>query len=217
MSVFSRQQQRRLLTIFQLYMPLRIAGGLRQRLTFLIKQSNLNPLLRCAVFQTLRKDIKTIVITVGGNANVAEGKERGRITVVVMSGLIHYRNVHARLLQGLNVTQRQQAFFTRITRRIEIKTPGIDQIRHFEQVVRFPVRKSIAVFPLADECRQRLRLHAKEVYIHLVHVQRHDRQAFHHFSRQQRATAGKADARLNVPRGNGFFIRAAKSGFIQRR
>ncbi|MNV13195.1 hypothetical protein D3C71_1038260 [compost metagenome] len=68
-----------------------------------------------------------------------------------MPGLIHHGDIDARLLQRFDITQWQEQFFTRVACRIEIKTPGIDQICHLQQIVGFPVGQGVAVLPLADK------------------------------------------------------------------
>ena len=155
------------------------------------------------------------MVTVCRHTNIAEREQRRGIAVVVMSGLIHHRHVHARLLQRLDIAQRQQQFLAGIARRIEVKAPGIHQFRHFQQIVGLPVRQRIAVFPLADKRTERLRLHAKEVHIHAIDVKSHHRQPFNHFSRQQRAATGEAYAWLDVAGGNIFFIVDSERRFIQ--
>ena len=132
-----------------------------------------------------------------------------------MPGLIHHGDIDAGLLQRFDITQRQEQFFTRITRRIEIKTPGVNQFRHLQQIVGFPVGQGVTVLPLADKRRQRFRLHAVEVHIHVIDVQRHHRQAFDDFSWQERTAAGKAHGRFNIAGGDRFFVIDAKRRFVQ--
>ncbi|CGW03987.1 Uncharacterised protein [Salmonella enterica subsp. enterica serovar Typhi] len=84
-------------------MSLRVARRLRQRLPFIIQKNDLNSRLRRAVFQALRKDIQPTMVTVRGHADIAKGKQRSGITIVVVSSLIHYRHIYARLLQRLNI------------------------------------------------------------------------------------------------------------------
>ena len=156
------------------------------------------------------------MVTVRRHTNIAEREQRSGITVVVLSSLIHHRDVNTCLLQRLDIAQRQQQLLTGVTRRIEVKASGIHQFRHFQQIVRFPVRQRIAVFPLADKCAERFRLHTKEVHIHAVNVEGHYRQAFNYFSRQQRAATGKPYAWLDVASGNVFFIINSERRFIQR-
>ena len=133
-----------------------------------------------------------------------------------MTSLIHHGDIDARLLERLNIFERQEQFFTRVARRVEVETAGVDQFRHLQQVVRFPVGQRVTVLPLADKRGQRLRLHAIEVHIHIVDVERHHRQPFHHLTRQQRSAAGESDRRFNIPGGDRFFIVNAECRFVQR-
>ena len=156
------------------------------------------------------------MVTVYRHTNIAEREQRSGITVVVLSSLIHHRDVNTCLLQRLDIAQRQQQLLTGVARRIEVKASGIHQFRHFQQIVRFPVSQRIAVFPLADKRTERLRLHAEEVHIYAINVKGHHRQPFNHFSRQQRAATGKPYAWLDVASGNVFFIINSERRFIQR-
>ena len=197
-------------------MSLSIAGRLRQGLPFVVEQRELNRRLGPAVFQALREYVKLVVITVQRHANVAESKERGGITVAVLPRWVHHRDIDAGLLQRRNIFQRQQQFFPRVACRVKVETSGVNQIRHFQQFVRFPVAKRTAVLPLADKRRQRLRLHAEEVNVYMRHVKHHYRQPVHHFARQQRATAGEANAWGNIAGGQRFLHAGAEGGLIQR-
>ena len=133
-----------------------------------------------------------------------------------MPGLVHDRDIDARLLERLDILERQKQFFTGIARRIEIKATGINQFRHLQQVVGFPVGQGVTVLPLTDKGSQRLRLHAVEIDVHIVDVERHHRQPFHHFARQQRSAAGKTDRRFDIPGGDRFFIINVERCFVQR-
>ena len=79
-------------------MTVGIAGRLGQRLPFIVEQQHLNARLRRAVLQALGKDIQSVMVAVGGETNIAEGKERGGVAVVIVPGLIHHRDVDPRLL-----------------------------------------------------------------------------------------------------------------------
>ncbi|MNC07863.1 hypothetical protein D3C75_554220 [compost metagenome] len=192
-----------------------VAGGLRQGLPFIVEQHHFDGRLRRAVFQALGKDIQPVMVAVRRQTNIAEGKQRGGIAVVVMPGLIHHRDINPRLLQRLDIPQRQEQFFASIARRVKIETSGIHQIRKLQQIVGFPVGKGTAVLPLADERRQRLGFNAVEIHIDVIDVERHHRQPFDHLARQQRAAAGKSDARFDVAGGDGFFVVDAKGIFVQ--
>ncbi|MNS27027.1 hypothetical protein D3C72_589640 [compost metagenome] len=91
------------------------------------------------------------MIAVRRQAHVTEGEERGSIAVVVMPRLIHHRDIDAGLLQRFDIAQRQQQFFAGIARRIEIEAPGIDQLGHLKQIIRFPVAQGVTVLPLAHK------------------------------------------------------------------
>ena len=120
-------------------MALAVALRLRQHLPFGVQELNIDIGLRRAVFQTLGKDIQPVVVTVRGYADIAEGEQRRGVAITVAARLVHHRNIHARLLQRFDIRQRQQQFFTRITRGVEVKTAGIDQIGHLQQLIRLPV------------------------------------------------------------------------------
>ena len=138
--VFSRQQQRRFFIIgLQGHVPLGVAFRLGESLPFRIQQLHIDTRLRRTVFETLGKDIQPVTITVRRYADIAQRKQRRSVAIAVASRRIHHRYVNARLLQRLNIRQRQQQFLPRVARRIEIETPGIDQIGHFQQLVRLPV------------------------------------------------------------------------------
>ena len=133
-----------------------------------------------------------------------------------MPCLVHDRDVNARLLERFNILQGQQQFFARIARRIKIESTGVNQLRHLQQVIGFPVGQRVTVLPLADKGGQRFRLHAVKVDIDIVDVERHHRQTFDHLTRQQRAAAGKTNGGFNVTGGQGFFIINAKRRLVQR-
>ncbi|CSH30661.1 Uncharacterised protein [Shigella sonnei] len=59
---------------------------------------------------------------------------------------------------------------------------------------------------MANECWQRFWLNAEEVNIDIINVERHYRQPFNDFARQQRTTAGKTDAGLDVAGSYSFFV-----------
>ena len=154
MPVLTRQQQRRVFIRLQRHVPLSVALRLRQGLPFGVQKLHIDTGLRRAVFQTLGKDIQPMVITVRGYANIAEGEQRRSVAIAVAARLIHHRDIDARLLQWLDIRQRQQQLFARIARGVEVKTAGVDQIGHLQQLVRLPVAQGIPVFPLADEGRK---------------------------------------------------------------
>ncbi len=205
MPVLTRQQQRRFFVRLQRHVPLSVALRLRQGLPFGVQQLHIDTGLRRAVFQALGKDIQPVVVAVRGYADIAEGEQRRGVAIAVAARLVHHRDIDARLLQRLDIRQRQQQFFARIARRVKVKTAGVDQIGHLQQLVRLPVAQGIAVFPLADEGGERFRFDAEKIDVDVIDIQRHHRQSGHHFPRQQRAAAGKADARGDIAGGNGFF------------
>ncbi len=197
-------------------MTVGVAVGFGEGLALVIQQRDGDTGLRRTVFQTLGENVQPVMIAVSGQTDIAQGKERCGIAVAVMPGLIHHRDINARLLERLDIFERQEQFFTRVARRVEIEAAGVDQFRHLQQIVRFPVGQRVTVLPLADKRGQRLRLHAVEIDVHIVDVKRHHRQTFHHLARQQRAATGKTDRRLYISRGQGFFIINAKGRLIQR-
>ncbi|MNE54053.1 hypothetical protein D3C80_1488120 [compost metagenome] len=93
MPVFARQDQRGLFIGFELRVSIRITGALRQGLPLIVQQSDLDSRLRSPVFQALGEDIKTIVVAMRRQADIAQRKKRGGIAVVVMPSLIHYGDV----------------------------------------------------------------------------------------------------------------------------
>ncbi|MNZ79754.1 hypothetical protein D3C78_983650 [compost metagenome] len=94
LSVFARQDQRGLFIGFELRVSIRITGALRQGLPLIVQQSDLDSRLRSPVFQALGEDIKTIVVAMRRQADIAQSKKRGGIAVVVMPGLIHHGDVN---------------------------------------------------------------------------------------------------------------------------
>ena len=120
-------------------MTLAVAFRLGEGLPFRIQQQHIDTGLRRTVLQALGKDIQPVVITVRRYADIAQRKQRRGVAIAVAPRRVHHRNVDTRLLQRLNIGQRQQQFLPRVARRIEIETPGIDQIGHFQQLVRLPV------------------------------------------------------------------------------
>ncbi len=152
-----------------------VAGGLGQGLPLLIEQGDLNALTRRAVLQALGKDIQLVMVTMHRQADIAQGKQRGGIAVAVVPGLIHNGDIDARLLQRFDLGQRQEQLLAGIARGVKIETPGIDQIRHLQQRIGLPVSQGVAVFPLADKGCQRLGLHAVEVNVDVIDVERHHR------------------------------------------
>ncbi len=118
-----------------------IAVGFRlgQRLPFFAQQLNLDVTLNGTVFEALREDIQPVVETVQRHAHIAQRKQRGCVAVVVASRLVHHREIDAWLLERFDIAQRQQQFFARVTRRVEIETAGVHQIRHLKDLFRLPV------------------------------------------------------------------------------
>ncbi len=133
--------------------------------------------------------------------NVAQGEQCRRLRVVVGAGLFHHRQIDTRLFQRRDVAERQLHFFPRIACRVEIEAAAVNQIGVFQQIARFPVRQIVAVIPLGEKIRQRGIFHPEEINIDLVNVERQHRQSLRQAQRQQRATTGKTDHRLDVARG----------------
>ena len=96
--VLAGKEQRRLFVGLQRRVAVSVTGGLRQRLPFIVKELHFDCRLRRTVLQALGKDIQPVMVAVCGKTNIAEGKQGGGVTVVVMSGLIHHRDIDARLL-----------------------------------------------------------------------------------------------------------------------
>ena len=93
--LFARQQQRRVFIRLEGRMAFGIAGRLRQRLAFIVKQGQFYGRLRRAVFQALGENVQLAVIAVQRNAHIAEGKQRSGIAVAVLTRRIHHRNINA--------------------------------------------------------------------------------------------------------------------------
>ena len=132
-------------------MTIAVGLRLRQALPLLIEQHHVDTAERRAAFQPLGEDIQAVMVTVRREANVAEREERRGIAVVVVPRLVHHGDIDARLLQRFDAAQRQHQFFAGVARRVKIKTPGIDQIRHLQQRIGLPVGERTAVLPLANE------------------------------------------------------------------
>ncbi len=98
------QHQRRLFRIFQTHVTGAVTGRLRQRLPFVIQQTDFDAALRRAVLQALGEDIHAVVVAVQRKTDIAQRKERRGVAVVVVPRLVHYRQIDARLLQRLDVT-----------------------------------------------------------------------------------------------------------------
>ena len=120
-------------------MALAVAFRLRQGLSFGVEQLDVDTRLGGAVFQALGKDVQPIVVAMRRDADIAEGKQRRRVAVAIMARRVHHRHVDARLLERLDIVQRQQQLFAGIACRVEIEAASIDQIRHLQQLVRLPV------------------------------------------------------------------------------
>ncbi len=137
--LFARQQQRGFFIGLQGDVALAIAFRLRQGLPFGVEQLDVDTRLGGAVFQALGKDVQPVVVTMRRHADVAKGKQRRRVAVAIMTRRVHDRHVDARLLERLDVAQRQQQLFAGIARRIEVKAAAVYQIGHLQQLVGFPV------------------------------------------------------------------------------
>ena len=137
--LFARQQQRGFFIGLQGDVALAVAFRFRQGLPFGIEQLHLNTRLGGAVFQTLGKNVQPVMVAMRRDADIAEGKQRRRVAVAITARRVHDRHVDARLLERLDVAQRQQQLFASITRRVEIEAAAVDQIRHLQQFIRFPV------------------------------------------------------------------------------
>ena len=137
--LFTRQQQRGFFIGLQSNVALAVAFRLRQGLPFGVEQLDVDTRLGGAVFQALGKDVQPIVVAMRRDADIAEGKQRRRVAVAIMARRVHHRHVDARLLERLDIVQRQQQLFAGIACRVEIEAAGIDQIRHLQQLIRLPV------------------------------------------------------------------------------
>ena len=131
-------------------------------------------------------------------ANIAQGKQCGRLRIVVGARGAHHRQVHTRLLQLLEAGDRQQQRFAGIARRVQVETAAIDQVSQRQQFAGFITLQAGIAPPLRQERRQGFGLDPEELNVDLVDVQRDHRQAFGQARRQQRATAGEADGGLQV-------------------
>ena len=94
-----------------------------------------NSRLRGAIFEALGEDIEPVVVAMRRDADIAEGEQRCRVTVAIMTGRVHHRHIDAWLLERLDVVKRQQQLFTGITRRVEIEASAINQVGHLQQFV----------------------------------------------------------------------------------
>ncbi len=137
--LFARQQQRGFFIGLQGDVTLAIAFRLRQGLPFGVEQLDVDTRLGGAVFQALGKDVQPVMVTMRRHADVTKGKQRRRVAVAIMTRRVHDRHVDARLLERLDVAQRQQQLFAGIARRIEVKAAAVYQIGHLQQLVGFPV------------------------------------------------------------------------------
>ncbi|MCY1349830.1 hypothetical protein D9M69_360410 [compost metagenome] len=169
-----------------------------QHAAFAIQQFQGDIGLRGAAFQGLGEDVQAIAVAVGGKTDVAQGEEGRRVGIGVAAGLFHHGEVDARLFHRFEVGDGQQQGLAGIARGLEVEAAGVDQVGHFQQLAGLPDVQGAAPTPAGKEARQGFGLHAEEVHIHPVHVQRDHRQAFGQPRGQQRATAGEADGGLEV-------------------
>ncbi|MCY1417219.1 hypothetical protein D9M71_327470 [compost metagenome] len=182
----------------ELGMALTVGLALGQHAAFAVQQLKGDIGLGGAAFQGLGEHVQAVAVAVCGEADVTQGEEGCRVRIVVAAGLLHHRQVDARLLHGFEAGNRQQQGFAGVAGGLEVEAAGVDQLGHFQQLAGLPDIQGAALAPAGEEARQRLGLDPEEVDIDLVDVQRDHRQAFGQPGGQQRAAAGEADRGLQV-------------------
>ncbi|MDT4804653.1 hypothetical protein FQZ97_374350 [compost metagenome] len=182
----------------ELGVALAVGLALGQHPPFAVQQLKGDIGLGGAAFQGLGEDVQAVAVTVRRKADVTQGEEGCRVRIVVAAGLLHHRQVDARLLHGFEAGNGQQQGFAGVARGLEVEAAGVDQVGHFQQLAGLPEVQGAALAPAGEEIRQRLGLDPEEVDIDLVDVQRDHRQAFGQPGGQQRAAAGEADRGLQV-------------------
>ncbi|MNF60354.1 hypothetical protein D3C84_419700 [compost metagenome] len=200
----------------ELGMALAVGLALGQHAAFAVQQLKGDIGLGGAAFQGLGEDVQAVAVTVRRKADVTQGEEGCRVRIVVAAGLLHHRQVDARLLHGFEAGNRQQQGFAGVAGGLEVEAAGVDQLGHFQQLAGLPDIQGAALAPAGEEARQRLGLDPEEVDIDLVDVQRDHRQAFGQPGGQQRAAAGEADRGLQVAGFQAGDVLLGQSSVIHR-
>ena len=127
-------------------------------------------------------------------ADVADREECGFKITRVLAGALHYREVQARLLQFLDVLDRQvgQHALVRLAAQQEaVDVHGFGQLADGRAVaviaVQVPAAAASTALVFGEELRQVAFADLEELHVHFRHVDRHHRQAAAFLGRQHAA------------------------------